>query len=313
MAPLQQLEERAAGLDSLIVAAKANQKESSRLVAEAVEPVVVEERLPWLEKQVRGPKFELLMALIICINMLTLAAHLEWEGQQYAYELGLRSDDASWSSVAVAFEVAEKVFTGMYALELGIHIWAHGMPFFMQTFHVVDAVIVIACCVQSFIVSPPSSGGGMTLSALRIMRAFRVFRITKLVEFTDDNLREMRVLVRTIMLSMRSVVWSVLLIGGIIVAAGVLMVQLASPFIVDTSVGMDQRKWLFQMFGTTSRSVYTMFESTFTGGWRVYTRPVFEDYSAAFALFWVPYIVCVNFAVMRVVAALFLKQTMAIA
>lgn len=56
-----------------------------------------------------------------------------------------------------------------------------------------------------------------------------------------------------------------------------------------------------------------MFEMTFTGRWGIYARTVQEHISIGFAIFFVPYVVVVNFAVMRVVAALFLKQTLSVA
>lgn len=76
---------------------------------------------------------------------------------------------------------------------------------------------------------------------------------------------------------------------------------------------METRVWLYESFGTTAGSVYTMFECTFTGGWRFYSRPLIEDVDYKFALFWVGWIVFVNFMTMRIVGALFLKQTMDVA
>merc|ERR1719482_727771 len=59
--------------------------------------------------------------------------------------------------------------------------------------------------------------------------------------------------------------------------------------------------------------MWTMFEATFTTSWTQPARNVIEDVSAGFGIFWIIYIVVVNFAVMRVTAALFLKQTLAVA
>merc|ERR1719247_508028 len=53
-----------------------------------------------------------------------------------------------------------------------------------------------------------------------------------------------------------------------------------------------------------------MFECTFTGGWRFYSRPLIEEVSYVFVFFWIVWIILVNFTTMRVVGALFLKETM---
>merc|ERR1719174_264532 len=56
-----------------------------------------------------------------------------------------------------------------------------------------------------------------------------------------------------------------------------------------------------------------MFECTFTGGWRWMARPLIQDVHYLFAVFWISWIVLVNFMTIRVVGALFLKSTLAVA
>merc|ERR1712070_1203679 len=68
-----------------------------------------------------------------------------------------------------------------------------------------------------------------------------------------------------------------------------------------------------ESFGTTTRAAYSMFDCTFTTGWRLYARRQMEEVNSALALFWLTYVVGVNFMVMKVVSALFVKQTFAVA
>merc|ERR1719456_1885747 len=56
-----------------------------------------------------------------------------------------------------------------------------------------------------------------------------------------------------------------------------------------------------------------MFECTFTGGWRFMSRPLLEKISYGFAVFWILWVIVINFMTMRVVGALFLKSTLAVA
>jgi hypothetical protein len=132
------------------------------------------------------------------------------------------------------------------------------------------------------------------------------------MQFTE-HMSEMRILIDTIVISMRGLVWSAVLISGIVLASAILITQLSFVSLDDESIPLLRRKWLYQNFGTADRSCYTLFEMTFTGGWRFYTRVLFEEIGVGFAFFFVPYIVIVNFVVMRVVAALFLKHTLAVA
>jgi hypothetical protein len=56
-----------------------------------------------------------------------------------------------------------------------------------------------------------------------------------------------------------------------------------------------------------------MFEMTFTGRWGIYARIILEEVNLGFAVILLPYVVLVNFAVMKVISALFLKQTLDVA
>merc|ERR1712157_251669 len=71
--------------------------------------------------------------------------------------------------------------------------------------------------------------------------------------------------------------------------------------------------WVFKHYGSAARATLSMFEATFTAKWTLLSRPLIDEVSPWFAVFWVLYIICINFAVLKVVGALFLKQTMAVA
>jgi len=65
--------------------------------------------------------------------------------------------------------------------------------------------------------------------------------------------------------------------------------------------------------GTAMRSLYTMFEITFSGGWPQYASPIIHDISWLYSIFFVGYVYFVVFAVLRIITALFLKETLQVA
>jgi len=91
------------------------------------------------------------------------------------------------------------------------------------------------------------------------------------------------------------------------------MAQLCFNFYDNESLDIETRIWIYEHFGTTIMSIYTMFECTFTGGWRLYARPLISEVHYLFAVFWVAWIVLINFMTIRVVGALFLKSTLEVA
>merc|ERR1712045_835217 len=85
--------------------------------------------------------------------------------------------------------------------------------------------------------------------------------------------------------------------------------QTLHKFIVDDIEDKEIRIWVNKMYGSALKSLYTMFELTFSGCWPNYARPLIEDVSGYYALFFVAYVVAIIFVLTRIVSALFLKET----
>merc|ERR1719379_1381405 len=113
---------------------------------------------------------------------------------------------------------------------------------------------------------------------------------------------------------MQGLAWSMLLVAGFIVVGSAVIVQLVHTHAKDESLSLDTRQWLYTNFGTVVRAMYTMFECTFTASWFRYSRRLIEEVNApVFAVYWVIFIVGVNFTLMKVIQGLFLKQTIQVA
>jgi len=270
-----------------------------------------------LRQFVTGNNFDMVMGIIILLNMAATAIQLQWQGWSNAYKLGLQHNDSGWSDVEILFDALDVIFNLAYLVELVMRLYVFRCSFCKSYFNLLDLVIVASTCSDTFIIKPlqGGEGGAINLSALRIMRFFRIFRMGRLSHLlhTMEHLQEMRILIQTLIVSVRSLLWSVVLIGGIVMASSIVMAQLSNAFLFDESIGIERRQWMYRAFGTTGRSAYSIFVCTFSGTWTQYADPYVEEVGSAFALFFLPFVVFVNFAVMRVVAALFLKQTMRIA
>merc|ERR1712216_308647 len=73
-------------------------------------------------------------------------------------------------------------------------------------------------------------------------------------------------------------------------------------------MGRDVRFMLFAYFGSFSKTLLTMFEVTF-GNWVVSTRLLFENVHEGYGAFFVLYRCMVCFAVVKVIAAVFITET----
>lgn len=97
----------------------------------------------------------------------------------------------------------------------------------------------------------------------------------------------------------------------VFMCVGALIIShLLQGFISDSSQDLDDRIWIWIHYGTAYRSLYTIFELTFAGNWPTYVRPVIENVSHSFVIFFVTYITMIAFALIRVITAVILKDTL---
>lgn len=265
---------------------------------------------PLLSRILHHNYFEGGMALVILSNMWIMFVSLQFKGLYMGYALGVAESDGDWMTHKPRFDMIENFLNGIYVIELLMRLCCFGCGFVKDPSNVMDAFIVISSCLDVYVFGPLNIKV-VNLSVLRLVRLSRIFRLAKVLR-SSEIFSELRVLIRTLCIAVRGIVWSVFLLSFIIVAGGILMAQMAIQFLDNESVTVERREWLYIHFGTAMSSMYTMFECTFTGAWRFYSRPLIEEVSYFFAFFWLAWVIMVNFTTMRVVGALFLKETMAV-
>merc|ERR1740121_3073651 len=96
----------------------------------------------------------------------------------------------------------------------------------------------------------------------------------------------------------------VMLLGALVIC------QSLSEMYFDDSIDPNTREWAYARFGTSARALYSMFEITLSGIWPEYARRLFEDVHEGYVAFFVLYIGCVVFAMIKIITALFLKDTL---
>jgi len=144
------------------------------------------------------------------------------------------------------------------------------------------------------------------------VRMFRILRVYRLVR-TLRTFQSLRVLVATICASCLALFWSMVLFWVVMIIGALSMCQMLMTVYMDQSISEDVRMWAYKMYGTPTRAMYTFFEMTFSGCWPNFARILVEEVGSAYAFFFIFYIGVVSFAMMRIVAALFLKETMRVA
>jgi len=257
----------------------------------------------------RSERLDPIIGIVIIANVFVQFVQLQFLGQLADKSLGLEVN--VWSDAELAFNVLDFGFTAFFVVELIFRVCASGRKFFSSGFDILDAVVVPLTALDTFILSPlrVAESSNINVSTLRTLRIFRMVRTLRVVR-TLSRFRQLRVLWNTILASLKSLGSSMVTMCIFMLVLALFMTQSLHYFIVDDSESIEAREWVNKAYGDGIKSLWTVFALTFSGCWPNYVAPIVEHVSWVYALVFVFYVSCVVFAMTRIVAALFLKETL---
>jgi len=257
-----------------------------------------------------------IIGCIIIVNIVFIFVRLDYQGYMTAVEIGL-DEKGKWPDLDMFFEVMQHLFCAIFLIELICRVAVFRLSYFysehFEKFNIFDAVIVLFTCIDLYIITPFfAEGNGSDLTVIRAMRFVRLLRAMRVVR-TFEIFSKLRVLLSTVVASFYALLWSMVLLFITMLMAALVLTQIINPFIADPQMPGETVEWMFLHYGTAGRSLWTVFEITFSGGWPNYARRLVEEVSVGFAWFFAVYISTVVFAMTRIITALFLKDTLAVA
>lgn len=250
---------------------------------------------------------ELVTGVLVLLNSITLMVELEVEGRVVGTTLGLENSESLTAALPV-FRVIDGIFVAFFTLELLLRIYLERSDFLHDYLNWWDAVLVFAGLVDVVLSLLQAESwldnavvrltrGLKALRAFRMMRSFRLFR-------------GLRVLVKACQCFLPSLFWSMVLLGVLMSMGALMLGHLLQDFLSDPLQDLEDRQWIWTRYGTAQRAMYTLYEITFSGSWPSNARPVVEKVSQTFVIFFVLYVTLIVFAVIRVISAVFLKDTL---
>merc|ERR1719471_1391066 len=93
---------------------------------------------------------------------------------------------------------------------------------------------------------------------------------------------------------------------------GMIMSQLLQQFLMDTSNSLESRKEVYRYYGTFTYTMITMFE-IHLANWAPACRVLVDEVGEVYGLAFVCYRCLAAFAVLNVINAVFIQQTMKVA
>jgi len=243
---------------------------------------------------------------LVLMNSFSMMIQLEMEGRTIASNLGLPQGH-NYSAALPTFRVLDEVFVWVFLTELLLRMFVEGRQFLKDIANWLDAVLVIAGLFD--VILAMLGGGnqdGVMLRFVSAMKAFRAIRMVRSFRFSPG----LRMLVKACQCCLPSLCWSMLLLAVFMCMGALIMGNLLQDFIKDDTNTMEDREWVWARYGTTYRAMYTLYEITFAGNWPTNARPVLDKVSQMFVIFYLLYVTIIVFAVIRVISAIFLKDTL---
>lgn len=127
-----------------------------------------------------------------------------------------------------------------------------------------------------------------------------------------EGMSSLIMLLKCVRASFNTLCWSLSFIVVLQCMAGMVMSQVLWPYMKDESADLDERREVFRYYGTFTGTFLTMFE-VLLANWAPPARILVDYVSDWFVYVFVVYRCVVGFAVLNVVSAVFIQQTMKVA
>mmetsp|Transcript_63890 Transcript_63890/g.149780 ORF Transcript_63890/g.149780 Transcript_63890/m.149780 type:complete len:597 (+) Transcript_63890:41-1831(+) len=254
-------------------------------------------------------RVDCIMGILVVLNSIVMALELECDGQASASFVGLTPGwNCAESSKETWFLVLEHIFTWIFALELIVRLYFLRWAYFRDILNCVD-VLLVALPMLDLYVFTPLAGYSHNIELLRVLRLAKMVRAIRIMR-TLRLFQGLRLLVQACSSFLPSLAWSMILLAVCMMVGGLVMGNMLQEFIRNEGEDVEARLWIWTYYGTAYRAMYTMYEITFAGNWTTRTRPVLEDVDHSYAVFFVIYVTLIVFAVLRVITAVFLRETL---
>ncbi|CAK9115964.1 unnamed protein product [Durusdinium trenchii] len=243
---------------------------------------------------------------LVLLNSLSMMIQLEMEGRTIASQLGF-PEGHNFTAALPTFRTVDTIFVWVFLAELLVRMVVEGCHFVKDIANWLDSILVAGGLID-FILA--TVGGGQqdaaTLRLIAAMKAFRAIRMVRSFRFSPG----LRMLVKACQCCLPSLCWSMLLLAVFMCMGALIMGNLLQDYITDENNLIEDREWIWKRYGTTYRAIYTLYEITFAGNWPSNARPVLDKVSQMFVIFYLLYVTIIVFAVIRVISAIFLKDTL---
>jgi len=247
--------------------------------------------------------------VLVLLNSCVMLAELEAEGLAYGAQLGF-GRGPTLEEVQPIFQSLDTAFVFIFLVELLFRVAIERWDFLRDLANWFDAALVLLGLADLLIFVQMAGGSEaqniILLRLVRVLKSVRAIRMLRTFRF----LKGLRFLVKACYCFLPSLAWSMLLLFVFMCMGTLVLGNLLRDFIADETANMNDRLWVWDRYGTASRAMYTFYEITFAGNWPTNARPIMDKVNRFFVLFFTVYVTIIVFAALRVITAVFLRDTL---
>jgi len=262
-----------------------------------------------VRKMILSTTFEVIFSALILLNTITMTIECQYISFDTAHELGYQNASSSadtWPQADICFFIIQMLFGCLFTMEIVLKCVVGPRLFVRSAWNWFDTLIV-----AFWIASSALSGIFFNPMLMRLARLARLLRLVKLVR-TIQLFDVLHLLVGSLVASAKVLLWSLVLLCGIMVACALTLNFLLDPFILDGDKPYESRILVYEYFGSFSRSSVTMFEMTL-GNWVPPVRLLQDRVNEAYGPLLLLYVGLVHFAVVQVIRGVFVHETFQVA
>mmetsp|Transcript_93379 Transcript_93379/g.166084 ORF Transcript_93379/g.166084 Transcript_93379/m.166084 type:complete len:566 (+) Transcript_93379:43-1740(+) len=264
---------------------------------------------PWqrFSAFMKGGTSEMIIGVLILMNVVTMGFQLQYKGFDVGQSIGFYDFSAEdvWPSGGRVFFIIEGIFTILFAVELLARILVLKWDFVKVAWNWLDAFVVVTSLLQM------AWSGMLNTTVLRLLRIAKLGRGVRVVKMSTV-LDSLRMILKCITASFLTLFWSLFLLFVIQCIGAMTLMYGIDSYLEDENMPHDGRMIVFKYYGTFTRTMLTMFEVLFAN-WISPCRVLVDHVSEWFSLVFIMYRCLVGFAVLNVVNAVFVQQTMKVA
>eukprot|EP00929_Paragymnodinium_shiwhaense_P119875 TRINITY_DN9178_c0_g1_i1.p1 TRINITY_DN9178_c0_g1~~TRINITY_DN9178_c0_g1_i1.p1 ORF type:complete len:621 (+),score=89.94 TRINITY_DN9178_c0_g1_i1:46-1908(+) len=266
--------------------------------------------LAWLRGVTEHRTFELAFAILILLNTVNMSIEYQYKSLDVCYDIGFPNCKSPakqiWHGADVVFHSIDLAFGFIFTLEVTIKLLSQHRDFFKSLWNYIDTFSLIGWYMVLFS-DPNSMTNPMLMRLARVARLLRFLRLVKTIQMFDV----LCLLIGSLRASCAILLWSSLLLVLIMCCTALISHTLMLGYINDESLPLDTRHEAYIVFGSFVRSFLTVHKLTFSLD--TAAPEIIFELNEWFAIPLLLYQILVSFAVIKVIEAVFLNETIKLA